>query len=70
MNIVMKQSDILELTDQELRDKLKSTEEEYAQLKLQHTISQVENPMKIRTMRSLIARLQTNLRKRELQAIS
>jgi len=66
----MKQSEILDLTDQELRDKLKSTEEEFAQLKLQHSISQLENPMKIRAMRKLIARLQTNLRKRELQAIS
>ena len=66
----MKQSEILELTDQELKDKLKSTEEEFAQLKLQHSISQLENPMRIRTMRKLIARLQTNLRKRELQAIS
>ncbi len=65
----MKQSDILELTDQELRDKLKSTEEEYSQLKLQHSISQLENPMRIRAMRKLIARLQTNLRKRELEAI-
>jgi large subunit ribosomal protein L29 len=66
----MKQSDILELTDQELKEKLKSTEEEFAQLKLQHSISQLENPMRIRAMRKLIARLQTNLRKRELGAIS
>jgi large subunit ribosomal protein L29 len=66
----MKQSEILDLTDQELKDKLKSTEEEFAQLKLQHSISQLENPMRIRAMRKLIARLQTNLRKRELQAIS
>jgi large subunit ribosomal protein L29 len=66
----MKQSDILELTDQELKEKLKSTEEEFAQLKLQHSISQLENPMRIRAMRKLIARLQTNLRKRELEAIS
>ena len=65
----MKQSEILELTEQELKDKLKSTEEEFAQLKLQHAISQLENPMRIRTMRRLIARLQTNLRKRELEAI-
>jgi len=65
----MKQSEILDLTDQELRDKLKSTEEEYAQLKLQHAISQLENPMRIKAMRKLIARLQTNLRKRELVAI-
>lgn len=66
----MKQTEILELTDQELKDKLKSTEEELAQLLLQHSISQLENPMKIRTMRRTVARLQTNLRKRELQAIS
>lgn len=66
----MKQTEILELTDQELKDKLKLMEEEFAQLKLQHSISQLENPMKIRTMRRAIARLQTNLRKRELEAIS
>jgi large subunit ribosomal protein L29 len=65
----MKQSEILELTDQELKDKLKSTEEEYTQMKLQHSISQLENPMKIRAVRRLVARLQTNLRKRELEAI-
>lgn len=65
----MKQTEILELTDQELKDKLKSMEEEFAQLRIQHSISQLENPMRIRTMRRAIARLQTNLRKRELQAI-
>ena len=66
----MKQSEILDLTDQELKDKLKSMEEEFTQLKLQHAISQLENPMKIRAMRRVIARLQTNLRKRELAEIS
>jgi large subunit ribosomal protein L29 len=66
----MKQTEILELTDQELKEKLKSMEEEFAQLLLQHSISQLENPMRIRTMRRAIARLQTNLRKRELEAIS
>jgi large subunit ribosomal protein L29 len=66
----MKQTEILELTDQELKDKLKSLEAEFEQLKLQHAIAQLENPMRIRTMRRAIARLQTNLRKRELGAIS
>jgi len=64
----MKQSEILELTDQELKDKLKSLEDEFAAMKLQHSISQLENPMKIRTMRRAIARLQTDLRKREIKA--
>ena len=66
----MKQTEILELTDQELKEKLTSMEEEFAQLLLQHSISQLENPMRIRTMRRAIARLQTNLRKWELEAIS
>jgi large subunit ribosomal protein L29 len=66
----MKQTEILELTDQELKEKLKSLEAEFEQLKLQHAIAQLENPMRIRTMRRAIARLQTNLRKRELEAIS
>lgn len=66
----MKQTEIVDLTDQELKDKLKLMEEEFAKLKLQHSIAQIENPMKIRTMRRVIARLQTNLRKREVQEIS
>ncbi len=66
----MKQSEIVELTLAELKEKLNSMEEEFAQLKLQHSISQLENPMKIRTMRRVIARLQTDLRKRELAEIS
>jgi large subunit ribosomal protein L29 len=65
----MKQSEIVELTLAELKEKLSSMEEEYAQLKLQHSISQLDNPMKVRTMRRVIARLQTNLRKRELAEI-
>lgn len=62
----MKVSEIQELTDKELVEKLKSMEEEFAQLKVQHAISQLDNPMQIRTMRRTIARLQTDLRKREL----
>ncbi len=65
----MKQSEIVELTLPELKEKLNSMEEELAQLKLQHSISQLENPMKIRAMRRTVARLQTNLRKRELEEI-
>lgn len=66
----MKQSEIVDLTLAELKEKLAAVEEEFAQLKLQHSISQLENPMRIRTMRRLIARLQTDLRKRELAEIS
>lgn len=66
----MKQSEIVELSLPELKEKLNSMEEEFAQLRLQHSISQLENPMRIRTMRRAIARLQTNLRKRELEGIN
>lgn len=66
----MKQADIKELTLVELKEKLSSMEEELAQLKLQHAISQLDNPMKIKTMRRTIARLQTDLRKRELEGLN
>lgn len=66
----MKQSEIVELTLNELKEQLNSMEHEFAQLKLQHSIAQLENPMRIRIMRRTIARLQTNLRKRELTDIS
>ena len=51
----MKQKELRELTDKELRDKI------------QHSISPLDNPSKITHDRRDIARMKTELRARELK---
>jgi large subunit ribosomal protein L29 len=63
----MKQSEIKNLSAAELQEKLKQTKKAYADLKMAHAISPIENPLQIRTVRRTVARLATELTKRELQ---
>ncbi len=62
----MKNSEIRALSLNELKQKLASEQEAYNKLKFAHSISPIENPMKIKQTRKLIARLQTELRAKEL----
>ena len=63
----MKNSEIRALDDGELRDMVETEQHNLQKLKFAHTISPIENPGKIKYTRRLIARLKTELRKRELQ---
>lgn len=63
----MKQEQLRELTDKELRERLENAEKEYVQLKIQHSISPLDNPAKITLDRRIIARMKTELRARELK---
>ena len=63
----MKQEELRELTDKELQDRLEAAEKDYAQLKIQHSISPLDNPAKITLERRNIARMKTELRARELK---
>jgi large subunit ribosomal protein L29 len=62
----MKNSEIKALGLEELKQKLVSEQEAYRKLKFAHAISPVENPMKVRETRKLVARLKTELRSKEL----
>ena len=62
----MKAVEIKALTIQELRDRLVSEQEMLTKLKLNHSVSPLDNPLKIRYARKDIARLKTELRKREI----
>jgi large subunit ribosomal protein L29 len=62
----MKQEIVKDLTTAEVKDKLATERETYTRLKLSHAVSPVENPMTIRNSRKAIARLETELRKRQL----
>lgn len=60
----MKQKDIQALSVQELKDKLHEEKGHLDKMHLNHKISPIENPMKIRESRKLIARLSTELTKK------
>ncbi|MEP2771736.1 MAG: 50S ribosomal protein L29 [Fulvivirga sp.] len=62
----MKNSEIVALSLEELKQKLASEQEAFRKMKFAHEISPIENPMKIKETRKLIARLQTELRAKEL----
>ena len=62
----MKAREIKELTTKELQDRLEAEKENLLRLKLNHTISPLDNPSQIREVRKTIARLNTELCQREL----
>lgn len=57
----MKNSEIRGLSIEELENKLAVEKESIGKLKFAHAITPIENPMKIREARKLIARLETEL---------
>jgi large subunit ribosomal protein L29 len=62
----MKQEIVKDLTTAEVKEKLSAERETLTRLKLSHGVSPVEDPMTIRYSRKAIARLETELRKRQL----
>ncbi|MBL6446505.1 50S ribosomal protein L29 [Fulvivirga sp. 29W222] len=62
----MKNSEIKALGIEELKQKLAGEQEAYRKMRFAHEISPIENPMKIRETRKLIARLKTEIRAKEL----
>jgi large subunit ribosomal protein L29 len=63
----MKQSEIKELSIAELQEKLGETKQSYTDLKMAHAISPLENPIQLRSIRRTVARIATELTKREIQ---
>ena len=62
----MKTSEIKDLTTEEIREKIEAEKAALTKMKMNHAVSPLENPMLIRLTRRNIARLMTELRKREL----
>jgi large subunit ribosomal protein L29 len=60
-----KGTDLKDLTVQELRDKLAEERQTLHKLRFSHAVSPIENPMQLRFKRKDIARVLTELRKRE-----
>lgn len=63
----MKNSDIKALSVAELNDKISVENEALRKMQFAHQVTAIENPMKLRESRKLIARLKTELSAKELQ---
>ncbi|PKP02804.1 MAG: 50S ribosomal protein L29 [Bacteroidetes bacterium HGW-Bacteroidetes-9] len=63
----MKQEVIRELSTAELKERLDEETKQLTKLKLNHAVSPLENPNKIKTYRRTIARMITELRSRQLK---
>ena len=62
----MKTAEIKELTIAEIQERLATERENLVRMKLNHSISPLENPLQIKVARRTIARLATELRAREI----
>ena len=62
----MKSSEIRELSNQELLEHIDNEKTSLVRMKLNHAISPLENPQKIKESRKTIARLMTEKRRREM----
>ncbi|ASB48472.1 MULTISPECIES: 50S ribosomal protein L29 [Marinilabiliaceae] len=62
----MKTSEIVEMTISEIEERLDAQKAELTRMKLNHHISPLENPMKIRETRRNIARMLTILRQKQV----
>jgi len=64
----MKVSEIRDLSEEELREKLSEVTQEQFNLRFQHGTGQLENTMRLGEVKRDIARIKTVLRELELQA--
>jgi len=63
----MKQSEIKELSTADMQEQYAALKKNYTDLKMAHAITPLENPMQLRSLRRDVARIATELTKRELQ---
>ncbi|MFT5600371.1 MAG: large subunit ribosomal protein L29 [Flavobacteriales bacterium] len=63
----MKASVIKEMDIQDIAEAIKENEMTLTKKKISHKVAELENPIEIRNVRRTVARLKTELRKRELE---
>jgi len=66
----MKNSEILELSTEEIVARINEERASLTKLRFAHTVSAIENPMRINKVRKDIARLNTELTNRKVQSAS
>lgn len=65
----IKKEDIKEFANDELAEKVKEGQLRFTKMKFNHAVSPLDNPLLLRWQRRDIARLKTELRRRELEAV-
>lgn len=63
----MKAKELKEISTLELNEKLAELKAELFNLRFQHAINQLDNPLRIKAVRKDIARIKTDIRQREIQ---
>jgi large subunit ribosomal protein L29 len=62
----MKNSEIKELTTKEIAERIDTENDKLTRLRMNHAVSPLENPLVIKDARKNIARLNTEMRARQL----
>jgi len=63
----MKYTEIKEMTPEDLTDKIQEIEKALNKMRMDHSVSELENPMSIRYSRRFLAKLKTEEQKRQIQ---
>jgi large subunit ribosomal protein L29 len=63
----MKQQEVIKLSNDELKEQLIENKKKFNELKMAHAVSPLENPIQIKAVRKSIARIMTELTKRDDQ---
>lgn len=64
----MKMEVITQLSNADLLERLEAEEQQMTRLRLNHAVSPLENPHQLQESRRSIARLKTEIRKRQLES--
>lgn len=64
----MNQQEITNLSVEDVKSRISDLSDQLTKMKLTHSVAPMENPIQIRNVRKTIARLNTELTKREAQA--
>lgn len=59
-----------EMSDADLKDELKQINTQYQKLSFDHTIKGLDNPVILKTTKRDVARVQTEIRRREVAAMT
>ncbi|NPA35100.1 MAG: 50S ribosomal protein L29 [Chlorobi bacterium] len=62
---MLKMSEIRQLSDEELKERIEEEQRRYVRMKWAHKITPLENPMRLRFQRKFIARLLTEWNRRQ-----
>jgi large subunit ribosomal protein L29 len=61
--------ELRDASDADLKDQLNESTTSYEKMQFDHAVNGIENPLQLRSVRRDIARIKTEMRRRELEAL-